>query len=302
MASGGMDQTLVTHLIDAQSNGEDGGMMTMREMRLHAIYANGHRTSVNSVRMTGGWLASGDWDGGLCLWKVPSSSDDDKDDGPVPMRKKKKKKGTDTALDSTATAVHEVEAPTISLKAHSSNISGIAFGYSTTISPSTSSPLPSPPSSLLTSSWDHSIRSWDVETQNVVLTLNGSKVATCLTRCPNSNLVASGHTDYRVRLWDMRVKTGGGGGGEGDVGISDGMLRTSHSAWISAVQWTNDPYILTSASHDGTVKVWDIRSSLPLHTIRAHKKGEKALCLAVAEEGGSVFSGGTDCVVKRFRF
>ena len=66
------------------------------------------------------------------------------------------------------------------------------------------------------------------------------------------------------------------------------------------VSWSNvDPYILGSTSHDGTLKVWDIRSSLPLHTVKAvSKRGEKVLCLSFGEN--VIYSGGSDCVVKQF--
>jgi ribosome biogenesis protein YTM1 len=75
---------------------------------------------------------------------------------------------------------------------------------------------------------------------------------------------------------------------------------TSHKSWVADVQWSpTDPYVLASNSHDGSLKVWDIRSSIPLHTVMAvSKKGEKALCLAFGEE--NIYSGGSDCVVNKF--
>lgn len=76
--------------------------------------------------------------------------------------------------------------------------------------------------------------------------------------------------------------------------------QSSHKAWVSDVQWSpTDPYVLASNSHDGTLKLWDIRSSIPLHTILAvGKKGEKALCLSFGDE--CIYSGGSDCVVNKF--
>jgi hypothetical protein len=44
--------------------------------------------------------------------------------------------------------------------------------------------------------------------------------------------------------------------------------------------------------------MWDIRSSLPLNTVRAHEKGEKGLCLAFGDN--VIYSGGSDCYVKKF--
>jgi len=74
---------------------------------------------------------------------------------------------------------------------------------------------------IITSGWDHCLKSWDVETQNLLLTLNGSKVITCLTKWINSDVVASGHPDFRVILWDMRTDNTGIGAGI----ISDPSLK-----------------------------------------------------------------------------
>ena len=58
-----------------------------------------------------------------------------------------------------------------------------------------------------------------MESQNEILALNGSKVVTSLGRCHNSNVVATGHPDCCVRLWDMRINKGGEGN------LFDGTLR-----------------------------------------------------------------------------
>ena len=189
IASGSMDQTLLTHVYDKGSN-----------LALHAVYSGGHSSSINSVQLLNDngktTMASGDWDGGLCIWSVPKSTDDDGLSEP----KGKKRKGVSKEVD-----VGEVS-PTYYFKAHSNNISGISWGYESS-------------NTLITSSWDHSIKSWDVETQNNVLTLNGAKVATCLGRCHNSDVVATGHPDCAIRLWDMRSSS------KNEGSVFDGNLR-----------------------------------------------------------------------------
>jgi ribosome biogenesis protein YTM1 len=190
VASGSMDQTLLTHVY-----GKGG------KLALHAVYSGGHSSSINSVGLLSNndkvTMASGDWDGGLCIWNVPTTADVEENLGP----KSKKRKGS----SKNKIEVHEIS-PSTYFKAHTNNISGICWGYESS-------------NTLITSSWDHSIRSWDVETENNVLTLNGAKVVTCLGRCHNSDVVATGHPDCSVRLWDMRSSS------KSEGKVFDGSLR-----------------------------------------------------------------------------
>ncbi|KAL9188779.1 hypothetical protein ACHAXT_007157 [Thalassiosira profunda] len=268
VATGSMDQTLITHTCDKKG-----------KLELHTVYSGGHTNSVGSVALANNGhktiMASGDWDGGLALWSVPSSLD-----GEANTTESTAKKRKGVTFDEGAT-IREVK-PLQSVRAHSSNLSGLAFGHNN-------------PNTLLTGSWDHGLKVYDVNRMDCTLALNGSRVVTSLNRCSNSDVVATGGPDHTVRLWDMRTS----GNDSGNSGM-DKTLKQSHKAWVSAVRWSpSDPFVLASASHDGTLKVWDIRSSLPLHTVKAvNAKGEKALCLAFGE--GKMYCGGSDCVVKQF--
>jgi len=268
IATGSMDQTLITHVYDHDS------------IKLHAVYSGGHTNTISCVALNSDdnvLMASGDWDGGLTLWKTPSGSSDSKN-----VRVSKKSKGNAGSATDASTNPQEVK-PLQAIKAHSSNISGVAFGFQSS-------------TTLLTGSWDHGLKVYDTTRMDCVLAINGSRVVTSLSRCSNSNVVATSSADYTVQLWDMRTSNSDAG----DVGRMDKSLRQSHKAWVSCVQWSpTNPFVLASTSHDGSLKVWDIRSSLPLHSVKAvSKKGEKTLCLSFGD--GAIYTGGSDCKVQHF--
>ena len=111
---------------------------------------------------------------------------------------------------------------------------------------------------------------------------------TAMDSSPDGNVLLTGHPDHLLRLWDTRQ--------EGVAASAAGTKRLkSHSEWVSAVSWSksNENWVL-SAAHDGRIKLWDIRSSIPLHTV-VEITG-KALC-AGWSGGSRVLGGGTDCRV-----
>lgn len=49
------------------------------------------------------------------------------------------------------------------------------------------------------------------------------------------------------------------------------QARVSHMDWIAAITWHPESgHHLATASHDTTVKLWDTRAAVPLHTITGH--------------------------------
>ena len=209
VATGSMDQTLVTHLYNSDSK------LNKSSLDLHAVYSGGHSNSISSVAIctTGNnaVMASGDWDGGLVIWNVPTTINSITDQDMNLESTSKRQKGSDKKQTQTKSNIREVK-PQTSAKAHSSNISGLAFGHNTQ-------------NTLLTSSWDHSLKVYDVERMDCILATNGSRVITSMSRCINSDIVGTGCADNMVRLWDMRVANAGGGSIGGMGQIADKTLR-----------------------------------------------------------------------------
>ncbi len=66
----------------------------------------------------------------------------------------------------------------------------------------------------------------------------------------------------------------------------------SHKGWASGVAFhPKDEFVLVSCAYDNTVKLWDLRSTVPLSTITSH--AEKVLCVDV-DPWGQIVSGGAD--------
>lgn len=74
------------------------------------------------------------------------------------------------------------------IESHSNAVSSIAIGNGI----------------LYSGSWDHTIKQFDIETQSNTVTLNCEKVVLSLGL--SENMLATGHVDDCVRVWDIRQR------------------------------------------------------------------------------------------------
>lgn len=73
---------------------------------------------------------------------------------------------------------------------------------------------------------------------------------------PDDTLLATGATDYTVRLWAVR----------------SGQLLTTlygHTDLIESVRFSPDGRLLASGSADETIRLWDVSTGECLYTLRA---------------------------------
>jgi ribosome biogenesis protein len=172
-------------------------------------------SSVETIESMGNLIITGDWGGNLFAYDL-SKLDLSHLDAPPPSEKshKKRRKNSDDAAEVVAQVL---TAPALShqltIHAHSQAISGLEYC-------STSG-------RLFTASWDHSIKQWDMERQECVHTIVGAKVATSLHLNQTQNLIATSHSDGRVRLWDSRSREGT---------VSSATLSRSTPHWVSQVR------------------------------------------------------------------
>lgn len=195
----------------------------------------GHQGAVEDVAFdpTGNLIATCGWDEDIKIWSLDDVIEDEEKNS-----KTKRKK-----IKETQTKNQKIKSRS-SLLGHNQCISSIKWLSN---------------DQIISGSWDHSIRIWDVESRVCINHYEGNKVILCLDHSNLNQLFVTGHADRKVSLWDPRVS------------IQSQSLTTSllsHTGWVSSVKWHPvNPNLFISGAYDSSIKVWDIRASIPIHTL-----------------------------------
>jgi len=100
-----------------------------------------------------------------------------------------------------------------------------------------------------------------------------------------NDLLLSSHTDSYIRLWDSRSK-------EGSVVK---LKFSGHVGWVAQCRWSRlDAHQFASAGYDGAIKLWDVRSTIPIYSLQASE--DKLLTLTWKED--QIVAGGQDKKLK----
>jgi len=115
---------------------------------------------------------------------------------------------------------------------------------------------------LLSGSLDHTLNILNTDRKVQIFNINFKDSAvTSNAFGPLSDLILSGHEDGNIRVFDEKSKS--------KVAVK---LCKSHQKWISDLKFHPiNQNIFASASYDGLVKIWDMRSDYPLSSVRYHK-------------------------------
>lgn len=236
---------------------------------------NGHLAEVTEVAIgpSRDLVASASWDHTVRVWKLPKNTADSQ-----PSLKKRKGKASRKQANNVVEDQQEMACMHV-LKEHTGASSSISWASER---------------SVYSGGMDRRIVSWDVESGQLNTSMNCTHAVTALDYSPQSSLISSGHPDHCVRLWDPRMK-------------SESLLLQSlksHKQWVSGVCWAPyNEFLLSSVSYDGTIKIWDTRAAMPLHTVvDSHEANSKVLCVDWKIDD-TIVSGGSDrkIVVSKFK-
>ncbi|KAF3934013.1 Striatin-3 [Dactylella cylindrospora] len=109
----------------------------------------------------------------------------------------------------------------------------------------------SDPTAAYSVSWDKSIITHDLVTSQVVDNRATQHPLLSVASLSSLNLIAAGSAARHITLHDPRVSSSS---------IQTAILRGHTNAVVSLVQSPESDYVFASGGHDGSVRIWDVRS------------------------------------------
>ncbi|MBW4575010.1 MAG: tetratricopeptide repeat protein [Aphanothece sp. CMT-3BRIN-NPC111] len=179
---------------------------------------------------------------------------------------------------------------------------------------------------LASSSWDKTIKLWQLSTGREIRTLTGhSQQVHSVAISPDGQTLASGSWDDTIKLWQLstgqKIRTLSGHSNDIRCVIisPDGQIiasasedktikiwqvetgkeiriLTGHSGWVHSLAISPDGQTIVSCSSDETIKIWQVETGKELQTLRSHS--ESVLCLAITPDGQMLASGSDDNTIK----
>ena len=129
--------------------------------------------------------------------------------------------------------------PLSTLQAHSQQVSGVIFDTKDA-------------TVAYSSSWDQTMRTWDLVTASVVDTRTTNQALFAIEQVPDLHLIATGTAGRDVKLIDPRASASA---------VTAVSLRGHKNSVVALAQDPDTSYNLASGSHDGTVRIWDLRNT-----------------------------------------
>ena len=230
IVSGGFDRTVRLWKYSEDSDGFSASLVPSLELY-------GHKASVDSVvpHEQSGRILTASSDHSVGLWSTRKSNAPAAPEALVPRTRTKD--GKRRKLNADVSVAHR--GPLALMQGHTGQVSGAVFdakdstvGYS--------------------SSWDQTVRTWDLVTARLVDTRTTSSALFCIEHMPSLHLLAAGSVSRVIKLVDPRASA---------TAVAAMTLKGHKNSVVSLARDPNNEYTLVSGSHDGTCRVWDVRST-----------------------------------------
>lgn len=230
IVSGGFDRTVRIWKYSEEADGFSASLIPSLELF-------GHKSSVDSVTAheASGRVLSASADHSVGFWSTRKADAPAAPEELVPRARtkdgKRRKLNPDVSLPQ--------RGPLALMQQHTGPVSAAIFdandatvGYS--------------------SSWDQTVRTWDLVTASLVDTRTTSSALFCVEHMPNLHLLAAGSVSRVIKLVDPRASA---------TTVAAMTLKGHKNSVVSLARDPSNEYTLVSGSHDGTCRVWDVRST-----------------------------------------
>ncbi|MCJ1238934.1 WD repeat-containing protein 12 [Varicellaria rhodocarpa] len=230
IASSGLDRTIRVWKYNEDEAGFTASLTPQLELY-------GHKASIDAlaVHYPSSRIISASADHSVGIW---SSKKSDAPPAPSSLLPQNTTRSSKRRKVTTSTSTPQ-RGPLVLMKSHSAPVSDTIFA-------------PDDPTVAYSVSWDHTLRTWDLSTASLVDTRTTSHALLSLTALPYLNLIAVGTSARHITLIDPRASA---------ATISTMTLRGHTNAVVTLARDPDSAYGLVSGSHDGTCRIWDVRSS-----------------------------------------
>lgn len=234
VVSGGLDRSLRVWKYTEQEGGFSGSLSPQIELY-------GHKGSVDSIAVHGpsNRILSASADHTVGFWSSKKSEGPAAASSLLPSASTNARSAKKRKINPTSTVSTPQRGPLALFSGHTGPVSAAIFdardstvGYS--------------------SSWDHTLRTWDLVTSALVDTRTTSHSLLSVAHLPEVHLLAAGTSARHITLIDPRASA---------TTVSAMTLRGHTNAVVALARDPASEYGLISASHDGTCRIWDVRST-----------------------------------------
>lgn len=229
IVSSGADRTLrLWNYSDAAQPGQQGTLTPTLELY-------GHKASVDAlaVHAPSSRILSASADHTVGLWSTKKSENTSAPEPLLPSASNKRRKLSANSKPSPQ------RGPLSLLARHTAQVSDVTFDAKDhTVAYSTS--------------WDHSLKTWDLTTSACVDSRTTPQALFSVLHLPDSHLIACGTSAKHITLIDPRASA---------QTISAMTLRGHTNAVVSLARDPTSSHQFVSGSHDGTCRIWDLRSA-----------------------------------------
>jgi guanine nucleotide-binding protein subunit beta-2-like 1 protein len=137
----------------------------------------------------------------------------------------------------------------------------------------------------ISSSWDHTIRIWDLNSMKTIRKFTGHKNDILSIAFSNDNrIIASGSRDKTIKIWNTM----------GECKIT--LIEKKNNYWVSCVKiLPGKESLILSCYWDGTIKIWKVSKNEIKSKLNGHKGFINSA--TVSPDGSLCASGGKDGMV-----